>query len=175
MWSYVGTPARVPIWIAGISICLLTAAGLAAIARSIPASYASISVDGKASSREAASNATDDAHIRDLDTEPAIVPAVKKRRNGVPCPECGLVESIRKVERVGDISRQDTVPVKAGESVSKGASDAAIAPDAATSSIYEITVRFRDGSRTVLNDAAPRNWRLGSRVIVIGRLYAPND
>jgi hypothetical protein len=31
----------------------------------------------------------------------------------------------------------------------------------------EITVRFRDGSTTVFNDADGRPWRVGSRVVVI--------
>lgn len=33
---------------------------------------------------------------------------------------------------------------------------------------YAITVRFRDGSRTVFHEVTPRTWGLGSRVIVIG-------
>jgi hypothetical protein len=35
-------PAHVPLWIAGIAICVLAASGIGAIVRSIPASYASI-------------------------------------------------------------------------------------------------------------------------------------
>jgi hypothetical protein len=33
---------------------------------------------------------------------------------------------------------------------------------------YETTVRFRDGSTAVFNEATPRTWRTGGRVIVIG-------
>ena len=66
------------------------------------------------------------------------------------CPECGFVESIRHIESPG------------------GASGSAIVASAGTGKDYQITVRFRDGSTTVFNEATPRTWRLGSRVIVIG-------
>lgn len=58
------------------------------------------------------------------------------------CPECGTVESIRQVGRDG--------------------------ADGAAGNGYEITVRLRDGSRTVLSEARPGSWRRGSRVLVIG-------
>jgi len=35
-------PARVPMWIAGISLCMLAVSGIGAIVRSIPVSYANI-------------------------------------------------------------------------------------------------------------------------------------
>jgi hypothetical protein len=52
---------------------------------------------------------------------------------------------------------------------------AARSPTAVTGKLYEITVRFRDGSTTVLNEASPRTWRLSNRVIVIGRSNAENN
>ena len=175
MRTHFESPARVPMWIAGISICLLAAAGLVAIARSIPASYANIPDDSEPSSRETAPNGPDGAQAEHLQAEPAVGPTVNKRRNGVRCPECGVVESIRKIELSGDIGGRGTVGVKVAEGVSAGASSAAIAPEAVATKSYEITVRFRDGSRTILNEATPRSWRLGSRVMVIGRSYAAND
>jgi hypothetical protein len=51
---------------------------------------------------------------------------------------------------------------------------AARSPLAVAGKLYEITVRLRDGSTTVLKEASPRTWRLGNRVIVIGRLNAEN-
>ncbi len=156
-------------WIAGISIGLLAAAGMVAIGRSIPASYANIPDDSEPSSREAAPSGPDGAQAKHLQAEPAVGPTVNKRRIGVRCPECGVVESIRKIELSGDIGGQGTVGVKVAEGVSAVASSDAIATEAVTARIYEITVRFRDGSRTVLNETTPRSWRLGSRVMVIGR------
>ena len=38
---------------------------------------------------------------------------------------------------------------------------------------YEFTVRFRDGSNRIFNDTSPRDWPLGSRVIVIGGANSP--
>jgi hypothetical protein len=161
-------------WIAGISIGLLAAAGVVAIVRSIPASYASIPDDG-ASRRETASRGSEGAHARNRPTGPAARLTVNERRGGVRCPECGIVESIRKIELSGDRGGQDTFGVEVAEGDSAGAADAAVATDAATATTYEITVRFRDGSRTVLNDATPRSWRLGSHVIVIGRSQAATN
>ena len=63
---------------------------------------------------------------------------------------------------------QDTADVKAVE----GGSGGAVAVSAVEVRLYEITVRFRDGSTTVLDEASPRTWQLGNRVIVIGRSSA---
>src|SRR5437762_10808836 len=46
--------------------------------------------------------------------------------------------------------------------------DGAIVVSAVTGNAYEITVRFRDGSTTVFNEATPLAWRLGRQVIVGG-------
>ncbi|HEX2459760.1 MAG TPA: hypothetical protein VHJ58_06390 [Vicinamibacterales bacterium] len=32
---------------------------------------------------------------------------------------------------------------------------------------YEVTIRFRDGSRWVFNEATPRTWRSGTAVKII--------
>jgi outer membrane lipoprotein SlyB len=91
------------------------------------------------------------------------------RRNRARCLKCGVIESKRQI--VG----QDTVDVKAAEGVSGGVSGGAVAATAVAEKLYEITVRFRDGSTTVLNEASPCTWRLGNRVIVIGRSNAENN
>jgi hypothetical protein len=71
------------------------------------------------------------------------------------CPDCGIVESIRKIEPARTPDASGSVRV--------------VAADAMATNHYEITVRFRDGSRTVLNEARSPAWRPGSRVIVVGR------
>jgi hypothetical protein len=140
---------RVPMWVAGISICLLAASGIVAIVRAIPASYASIPNDG-ASGHAAVPGGLEDAYVNGP-------------RNRAWCPECGFVESIRHIESSANVG------------VAGGVSGGAIAASAVTGKDYEITVRFRDGSTTVFNEATPRTWRLGSRVIVISGLNASND
>jgi hypothetical protein len=61
------------------------------------------------------------------------------------CTDCGVIESMRQSER----------PTVDGRH-------------------YEFTVRFRDGSTTIFNETNPRMWRLGSRVMVIGRANTAN-
>jgi hypothetical protein len=34
---------------------------------------------------------------------------------------------------------------------------------------YEMTIRFRDGSTKVFNEASPRTWKTGNRVMMISR------
>ena len=89
------------------------------------------------------------------------------RRSRTWCPECGFVESIRHIERSGNAG------VAGG--VASGTSGTAIVANTVTGKDYEITVRFRDGSTTVLNEASPRTWPLGSRVMVIGRSNASSN
>ena len=163
-----------PLWIAGISICVLAASGIVAIARSIAASYAGIPNEDVPRKRGAAPSGSDSG--------PAINPQslaeaedTITRRNRARCPACGVVESMRKIERQGDGGGQYTADVKIARSVTGGASGSAIAANATTGKGYEITVRFRDGSTTVLNEASPRTWPLGSRVMVIGRSSASSN
>jgi hypothetical protein len=61
--------------------------------------------------------------------------------NGPRCPGCGVVESMRQTGPPGNTGLQAT---------------------------FEVTVRFRDGSRAVYSEASPRTWRVGTRVVVVG-------
>ena len=96
-------------------------------------------------------------------------------RNRARCPACGGVESMGKIERQSYVGGQYIADIKVSTGVTGGASGTAIAANAVTGKGYEITVRFRDGSTTVLNEASPRTWPLGSRVMVIGRSNASSD
>jgi outer membrane lipoprotein SlyB len=82
---------------------------------------------------------------------------------------------MRQIERSSDVARQDTVAVKIAGGAAGGASGSAIAARAITERDYEITVRFRDRSTTVFNEANARTWQMGDRVIVIGRSKASNN
>ena len=186
MRTYFERPARIPLWIAGISTCLLVAAGLAAIARAIPSSYASIPDGGAPSKYGAPPGGSEDAQ-----TQLAAEQATTNRRKRAPCPGCGVIASMRQIERSGGVGGKRTGDAKVAGRVSGAASDAtssgasgvasggvsgsASAADAVSAKSYEITVRFPDGSTTVFDEATPRAWRPGSRVIVIGGLYASNN
>jgi len=71
-------------------------------------------------------------------------------RAGTRCPGCGVVESMRQTGPPGDTGMLAS---------------------------FEVTVRFRDGSRVVYSEASPRTWRVGTRVIVLGMdsLRSPPD
>jgi hypothetical protein len=58
------------------------------------------------------------------------------------CIGCGVVESVREID-----GRDE----RAAESTRS----------------YEVTIRLQDGSRRVFNEATPRSWRSGTRVMII--------
>ena len=164
MRTHLERTARVPTWIAGVSICLLAAAGIVAIVRSIPASYASIPDTGALSTHVTAPSRSDDANSKD--TLAYLAPAVTtiNRRSRAGCRECGVIESMRRFERASDVSEQHKVEVEFAGAVS----GRAIASNGAGGHGYEFTVRFHDGSTMVFNEATSRTWRPGGRVVVIG-------
>jgi hypothetical protein len=167
-------PARVPMWIAGISIFLLAASGIVAIARSMPPSFASIPGEGPPSEHGRALSAFRDPQATGPQTKLAATRATINGRTRTRCPECGIIESVAQIERSRESRREDTANVKVAGVVSGGSSASAIAAHAVPGKRYEITVRFRDGSTTVFNEATPRTWPPGGRVIVIG-LNASNN
>ena len=168
-------PARGPMWIAGVSICALAASGIVAIVRTIPASYASIPDERVSSKQGAATSSFEDAQAAGPQARPSEARETINRRNRAQCRDCGVVESMRQIGRSSDAGRQGPVGVKIAGGVAGGASGSAIAARATTERDHEITVRFRDGSTTILNEANARMWQLGDRVIVIGRSKASNN
>lgn len=173
MRTHFTTPARLPMWIAGIFISLIAALGIAATLRWIPASYANIPDEGAQSERGAARSGTEDAHAKDPQANLGQARATSRNRAG--CDECGVVESMRQVKRAGDVGGPNTVVAAVGGDVPRREPDRAIAATSRAEMRYEFTVRFRDGSNKVFNDTSPRAWPLGSRVIVIGRSNASNN
>jgi hypothetical protein len=99
-----------------------------------------------------------------------VVPAVDaaqrraKARAGGRCAECGLIVSIRKINRHGDVFRSG----RAGE----GRAERDENPPNPTTS-HEIMVRMADGSSRVISDVSPASWRVGERVIVIAGTLPP--
>ncbi|OGA13277.1 MAG: hypothetical protein A3D95_13850 [Betaproteobacteria bacterium RIFCSPHIGHO2_12_FULL_69_13] len=110
------------------------------------------------------------------------------------CSVCGVVESVREVERPGESSGAGVVAGGvAGAVVGRqfgegrtrdaatvlGAVGGAVAGDmiekrVKTSKSYEITIRFEDGSTRVLTEANPPAWRPGDRVRVVDGQVRPN-
>jgi hypothetical protein len=141
-------------WVAGISFCLLATLGIVAVARLIPASYANIPEE--------------DARAEDPQTHVALSLVRVNRSNQAQCPECGVIESMRQIERSSDRGRERAGDVKVARGVPGAPSGGPIIANAVTGKSYEFTVRFRNGSTTAFTEASPRDWRLGSRVKVIG-------
>jgi hypothetical protein len=162
-------PACLPTWIAGISICLLAALGVVALVRSIPASYGSILDDDAPTTLGLAPSGSAEARADDPQAKVAVARDTINHRNRTQCLECGVVESMRQIDLSAEVVAQDTVDVKAAQGVSGGVSGGTVAARAAAGKLYEITVRLRDASTTVLKEASPRD-----RVIVIGRSNAEN-
>jgi hypothetical protein len=165
--------AYLPTWTAGLSICLLAGLGVVAVFRSIPASYGSIP-DDVPSTLGLAPSGSAEARADDPQAKGEVARDTINRRNRTRCLKCGVVESMRQIDLSAEVAGQDTVDVKAAQGVSGGVSGGTVAARAPAGKLYEITVRLRDGSTTVLKEASPRTWRLGNRVIVIGRPNAEN-
>ena len=167
-------PAPVPLlWITGVSFCLLVASGVVVIVHSIPASYANVPDERAPSTHRAVAGVTAEAYSysHDSQAKPAGARASINRQNRASCAECGVVDSVRQLERSGIAGRQATLDAKVAERVPAGA----IASSTTAGKSQEITIRFRDGSTMVMSEAAPRAWPKGTRVIVIGRPSASND
>lgn len=91
-------------------------------------------------------------------------PLKELARRKVRCAECGLIESIRKMER-----DSEAIPLIAA--AGPMAESRNHAPE--RSAGREITVRLQDGSSRVMIDTNPGRFRLGERVKVIDGLARP--
>ena len=156
MRTHFQRPARAALWIAGTFIGLFAVLGVAAIAPSVPAARDAMSGGDPPAAARAAADRTDDARTGAPEARAGAARVAAAASVRARCPECGVVESIRQIGR-------------------DGADDGAVAADDAAANGYEITVRLRDGSRTVFSEASPGTWRLGSRVLVIVRDVAAKD
>ncbi len=164
--------ACVPMCAGGMAVCMLAVLGIVAIMQSIPASYASVPDEGAWTGYRAAPGQSKETRSHDPQTNVAVSSATVNHRKPA-CPECGVIESMRQIDRAGDGGGKNTVAARVTGRVSAGAS--ASAAHVVAEKGYEITVRFRDGSTTVFSEATPRAWRSGGRVIVIAGSYASND
>jgi len=68
--------------------------------------------------------------------------AVNNAPTGTTCTDCGVIESVRESAVRSEQAAESTRS-------------------------YEVTIRFRDGSKRVLSEATPRMWRSGTAVKII--------
>ena len=76
------------------------------------------------------------------------------------CAECGVIESMRKIE-IPDELIQIHAPGRIA-ALNRGENDGT------SLGRYAITIRLKDGSTRVITDAHPARWRPGERVSLIG-------
>jgi len=137
-----------PLLITGIAVILFSTAGIARIVGWGP-------------------NATGaSGDILALD-QAAPVPTTSEARAQPRCPECGVIVSMREIER----HDQDSGTGAAGAVTAANRDETRVK----STRSYEITVRMAGGSSRVLNDANPARWRPGERVIVIDGANASNQ
>lgn len=87
------------------------------------------------------------------------VPTTSEARPKPRCPECGVIVSIREIER-----RDEDSGSGATGGVTAGSGDETRMK---STKRYEIIVRMADGSSRVIAEANPARWRRGERLIVI--------
>lgn len=83
------------------------------------------------------------------------------------CPECGMIVSMREIER----HDEDSGPGAAAGVTAANRDEIRVN----TTRSYEITVRMADGSSRVIYAANPARWRTGERLIVIAGAIPPHQ
>ena len=77
------------------------------------------------------------------------------------CTDCGVIVSTREIDN------------SSGETAPKSALNLSQKLTPHSPRRLEITVRMRDGSRRVIDDVGPANWRVGERLTLIGGVNPP--
>jgi hypothetical protein len=171
MAKYSAGSHRTVAWMAAAVVgLLLLPVGLYALARVNPGLPAgAIDLDAAttgASARESAAAAA--AEVTPANAQAVAPGAARARRAG--CGECGVVVAVRRVDRGagGDLRHDGGARAGWPEAAPVARTLIAEREPAAATVEYEITVRFRDGSTTVLTERGMPTWRAGGRAIVIG-------
>jgi len=153
-----------PALIAGTVIVGTAALGIGTLIRTIPASYTGVPAD----TVEAGTGVLPHDSIGSDNGNPPMSavthPATNRRANRAWCPECGVVESIAELEPSADIGEHGMAPANIDDDTTSDARDRA---PVASARRFAMTVRLRDGTRTVFHESTARNWHPGVRVIVI--------
>jgi outer membrane lipoprotein SlyB len=192
MESQVNKSPHPLVWIAGIAVILLSAAGIAAIMGWIPTSMGhpgdntEITKPGKLST-----NTTKPATAK-TPTHPVVV--ASNVPSPAKCADCGVIESTREVATKGEGTGIGAVGGAVvggliGNQVGSGRGNTAATAIGAvggalagneiekrvkSSKGYEVTVRLDDGSSRVISEANPPAWRTGDHVKIVGGVIQSN-
>jgi hypothetical protein len=160
--------ARTSIAIAGIGLFAFAVAVFATALRSGPDVPASATAAIALQPQVAPARESNGAPGAETGMEPAGSPEASPRRSArAACRECGVVASTRQVEPplLGDgLGHIEVWLAQVRLAEASGQSPSVPAQREAQ---FETRVRLRDGSTALVTEATPRDWRAGSRVIVI--------
>ena len=149
------------------------------------AQFARPSADSSSSPTDFVSGDTTEGESR-----PARMPG--KLRTKMNCAECGVIESIRQIDKrdeitgscaAGDIAGSSFTGALAedGRGVSMPSTTLAeiVSGDSGAKRIrmtsrHQLVVRFRDGTRHVFNEETPRSMRVGDHIQVISNAPGPS-
>lgn len=135
---------RLPLLVGGIAAILVSGIAIAALAIS-GQGFEGVPVPAEALDAVAA---------------PAIAaPATRAPR----CAECGVIESVREIK-----APQEKTGIDASGGIAAGSRGLSRARPLR---IYEITIRLRDGTMRVIQDAKPATWRHGEPVTIIAGVH----
>lgn len=186
-------------WIAGIAVILLSVTGIGAIMGWIPTSKGTSDGAVPAAAEKPAENveksASAKAHAAPSKTHVAQQHAANAAPAKAICADCGVIESIREVTQRGESSGVGVVGGAVvggllGNQIGGGrGKDAATVLGAVggavvgnevehrvrSTKVYEITVRFEDGSRSVIKETTQTAWRAGDRVKVVNGALRSNN
>ena len=193
-----GKSPQAVIWIAGIALTLFCAVGIAAVMGWIPnsmggpddkAPMALPSANTPAAAKPRTARAPSPRAAEAVHTAPLQVAAVAK------CTDCGVIESVREVEKagqgtglgvvggavvggvlgnqVGGGTGKDVMTVVGA--VAGGVAGNQIEKKVRSTKVYEITVRMDDGDSRVVTESTAPSWRQGDKVRLIDGKIQPNN
>ena len=167
MRSRFNLPARAWTWSAGTVICVLATSGVVAIVRAVPFAYAGGPGEVRAIEPGETSDRSADLRAVEQQAPDASARLPNTTRYRASCTECGTIASVREIPAWRDVGWRERVDVKGHPRDAGITSTIAIDKAPASERIYEVTVRFRDGTTTVFNESGAPTWRVGNHVIVI--------
>ena len=208
MEMHVRKPLHPLWWITGVAVILFSAVGTAAILGWIPTSTgtsgnnAALETLGPDTAKRAAPK-SQKAPVQAASTaKPAApktqTPPVQMASNApakLACAQCGVIESVREVQRQGQTTGMGAVGGAVvggllGNQVGSGRGNTAATVAGAVGGTiagneiekrvkstkgYEITVRFEDGSSRVISSASMPTWRTGDHVKVVDGVIQSNS
>ncbi len=208
MEMHVRKPLHPLWWITGVAVILFSAVGTAAILGWIPTSTgtsgnnAALETLGPDTAKRAAPK-SQKAPVQAASTaKPAApktqTPPVQMASNApakLACAQCGVIESVREVQRQGQTTGMGAVGGAVvggllGNQVGSGRGNTAATVAGAVGGTiagneiekrvkstkgYEITVRFEDGSSRVISSASMPAWRTGDHVKVVDGVIQSNS